>query len=90
MTEKFRILIEEKDKLYGLNVINIATKHIFLATLDHVWKDHLHSLDHLRQGISLRAFGQKDPLNEYKREAFTMYENMLNNVAKSESNSPIL
>jgi preprotein translocase subunit SecA len=45
--------------------------------LDQVWKEHLLALDHLRQGIGLRAFGQKDPLNEYKREAFEMFDRML-------------
>lgn len=53
-------------------------KFIVLQALDHVWKDHLLSLDHLRQGINLRAFGQRDPLNEYKTEAFGMFANMLN------------
>jgi preprotein translocase subunit SecA len=76
----FSDLVENKDKLYTQKIVDNASKYIFLATLDHVWKEHLHSLDHLRQGISLRAFGQKDPLNEYKREAFNMYEQMLSAV----------
>ena len=44
------------------------------------WKDHLLALDHLRQGINLRAYGQRDPLNEYKREAFTLFAGMLDEV----------
>ncbi len=52
-------------------------KAILLRVLDQTWKDHLLSLDHLRQGINLRAYGQKDPLNEYKREAFMFFEDML-------------
>ena len=52
-------------------------KTIMLQTLDQSWKDHLLMLDHLRQGIHLRAYGQKDPLNEYKAEAFVMFEEML-------------
>jgi preprotein translocase subunit SecA len=45
--------------------------------LDAVWKEHLYALDHLRQGIGLRAYGQRDPLNEYKSEAFALFNSML-------------
>ncbi len=55
-------------------------RDILLQLLDREWKEHLHMLDHLRQGIGLRAYGQRDPLNEYKREAFTMFESMLDRV----------
>ena len=48
--------------------------------IDKSWKEHLLSLDHLRQGISLRAYGQKDPLNEYKQEAFIMFEEMMSQI----------
>ena len=57
-----------------------ASRYILLTTLDQVWKEHLHNLDYLRQGISLRAYGQKDPLNEYKREAFGLFEQMLDHL----------
>jgi len=68
-----------KDKLerYGERTMRIVEKKVLLLTLDQLWKDHLLSLDHLRQGIGLRSLGQKDPLNEYKREAFYMFEDML-------------
>ena len=52
-------------------------KNLTLKMLDHHWRDHLLSLDYLRQGINLRAYGQRDPLNEYKREAFALFENLL-------------
>tara|TARA_R110002124_G_scaffold64985_2_gene177448 strand:- start:252494 stop:255238 length:2745 start_codon:yes stop_codon:yes gene_type:complete len=52
-------------------------KSFVLQTLDNAWKDHLLQLDHLRQGINLRAIGQRDPLNEFKTEAFSMFELML-------------
>ena len=55
----------------------MAEKSLLLQVLDQQWKEHLLSLDQLRQGISLRAYAQKDPLNEYKREAFTMFESLL-------------
>ena len=80
VVEDFNLLILNKDNLYTTKIVDSASKYIFLATLDYTWKDHLHSLDNLRQGISLRALGQKDPLNEYKREAFNMYEHMLDKV----------
>ena len=51
-----------------------------VQVLDQQWKQHLLSLDNLRQGIGLRAYAQRDPLNEYKREAFTMFEEMLNSI----------
>ena len=50
------------------------------VSLDSTWKDHLLSLDHLRQGIGLRAYAQRDPLNEYKQEAFGMFESMLSGL----------
>lgn len=73
-------LYTAKQDAYTVELLNDAIKYILLTTLDQVWKDHLHNLDHLRQGISLRAYAQKDPLNEYKREAFDLFEQMLNNL----------
>jgi preprotein translocase subunit SecA len=62
---------------YGTELMRVAEKNLLLQILDQHWKDHLLRLDHLRQGIGLRAFGQKNPLNEYKREAFDMFQDML-------------
>ena len=70
----------EKAASYGPEVMRMVEKSLLLQLLDQTWKDHLLSLDHLRQGISLRAFGQRDPLMEYKREAFEMFEDMLARV----------
>jgi preprotein translocase subunit SecA len=67
----------EKAANYGPQILRMAEKSLLLQLLDQTWKDHLLSLDHLRQGINLRAYGQRDPLNEYKREAFRMFEAML-------------
>jgi preprotein translocase subunit SecA len=55
-------------------------KSLLIQTLDAVWKEHLYALDHLRQGIGLRAYGQKDPLNEYKSEAFALFNAMLDDL----------
>ena len=62
---------------YGPEVWRLAEKSLLLQILDQSWKDHLLTLDHLRQGIGLRAYGQRDPLNEYRGEAFEMFESML-------------
>ncbi len=67
----------EKAARFSPEVMRMAEKSLLLQVLDQSWKDHLLQLDHLRQGIGLRAYGQRDPLNEYKQEAFTMFESML-------------
>ncbi|MCS6892180.1 MAG: preprotein translocase subunit SecA [Rhodovarius sp.] len=61
----------------GPEMMRLIEKSLLLQVLDQVWKEHLLSLDHLRQGIGLRAYGQRDPLNEYKREAFVLFNAML-------------
>ncbi|WP_119461489.1 preprotein translocase subunit SecA [Rhodospirillaceae bacterium SYSU D60014] len=68
---------------FGADFMRMAEKSLLLQLLDQAWKDHLHSLDHLRQGINLRAYGQRDPLNEYKREAFEMFEEMLSKLRET-------
>ena len=73
----------EKAANYGPAVMRMAEKSLLLQILDHSWKEHLLQLDHLRQGIGLRAYAQRDPLNEYKREAFEMFEEMLGRVRQS-------
>jgi preprotein translocase subunit SecA len=70
----------EKTANYGTDLMRMAEKSLLLQILDQTWKDHLLSLDHLRQGINLRAYAQRDPLNEYKREAFELFEGMLVNL----------
>jgi preprotein translocase subunit SecA len=54
-----------------------AEKAILLQTLDHDWREHIVQLDHLRQYVGLRGYGQRDPLNEYKGDAFTLFEELL-------------
>jgi len=70
----------QKVAKYGEEHMRGAEKWLLLQLLDQTWKDHLLSLDHLRQGINLRAYAQRDPLNEYKREAFELFEGMLVNL----------
>ncbi len=75
--------INIKKTKYSEQIFIYAQKSILLQVIDKSWKDHLLSLDHLRQGISLRAYGQKDPLNEYKQEAFLMFENMMKQIRQN-------
>ena len=67
----------QKAAQYGPEVWRQVEKSVLMQIFDQSWKDHLLHLDHLRQGIGLRAYGQKDPLNEYKREAFNLFEDLL-------------
>ncbi len=73
----------EKAANIGGDAMRAAEKSIVLQILDHHWKEHLLHLDHLRQGISLRAMGQRNPLDEYKREAFDMFEGLLVRMRES-------
>ena len=61
---------------WGPDVLRYVEKSILLQTLDHLWREHLVMLEHLRQVIGLRGYGQRDPLNEYKAEAFNLFETM--------------
>ncbi|MBE7636548.1 preprotein translocase subunit SecA [Sneathiella sp. P13V-1] len=70
----------EKAVRYGTEVMRMVEKSLLLQILDQIWKEHLLQLDHLRQSVSLRAYAQKDPLNEYKSEAFGMFQTMLNQL----------
>ncbi len=62
---------------YGEPIMRQVEKAVLLQTLDHLWREHLSTLDHLRSAIHLRGYAQRDPLNEYKSEAFTLFEAML-------------
>jgi preprotein translocase subunit SecA len=68
---------------WGPDVIRYIEKSILLQTLDHLWREHLVMLDHLRQVIGLRGYGQRDPLNEYKAEAFSLFEAMSQNLREA-------
>jgi preprotein translocase subunit SecA len=73
-------LFAQKAAQYGPEVWRQVEKSVLMQLFDQSWKDHLLHLDHLRQGIGLRAYGQKDPLNEYKREAFNLFNDMLSGL----------
>jgi preprotein translocase subunit SecA len=82
--ERLQTLVDafmaERAERFGPKAMNWLEKNMLLQTVDSQWKDHLLQLDHLRQTVTLRAYGQRDPLNEYKSEAFDMFEAMMGRV----------
>src|SRR4051812_28953121 len=70
----------EKERLIGPDNLRQAERIIMLNVVDNQWKDHLLSMDHLKEGIGLRGYGQKDPLIEYKKESFTMFQDMMDRI----------
>ncbi len=68
---------DEKERTYGSPIMRHVEKFIILSNLDSLWKDHLLQMDHLKEGIGLRGYGQKDPLLEYKKEGFAMFVAMM-------------
>lgn len=71
---------EEKEAQVGREVMAQFEKSVILQTLDNQWREHLATMDHLRQGIHLRGYAQKDPKQEYKREAFNLFTSMLDSM----------
>jgi len=71
---------EDKEKNIGIELERHMERMIFMQIIDTKWKDHLYAMDSLREGIGLRAYGQRDPLVEYKREAFGMFSQMMEGI----------
>ncbi len=80
LIEKVRARYEEKEKLFGAQTLRWLERHILLDVVDGQWKDHLLTLDHLKEGIGLRGYGQMDPLVEFKKEAFTLFDDLMNRI----------
>src|SRR5437667_1711207 len=78
--EKIVASYDEKEKLVGRDVLHRVERDIMLQIVDAQWKDHLYSLDHLKEGIGLRGYGQRDPLVEYKKESFELFQAMKERV----------
>jgi preprotein translocase subunit SecA len=76
--DKLQERYNAKEQLIGADAMRYHERMIMLSVLDSQWKDHLLSMDHLKEGIGLRGYGQHDPLVEYKRESFDMFEAMMN------------
>ncbi len=70
----------ERTANVGQDIMRYVEKSVLLQTLDHDWREHIVNLDHLRQYVGLRGYGQRDPLNEYKSEAFTLFEGLLSKM----------
>ncbi len=75
--DKLKARYDAKEKLIGSDAMRYHERMIMLSVIDAQWKDHLLSMDHLKEGIGLRGYGQHDPLVEYKRESFDMFEEMM-------------
>ena len=73
-------LLREKETLYGKELMEHIMKIVMLQSIDSHWKDHLLSMDHLKEGIGLRGYGQKDPVREYQREGFDMFMEMIERI----------
>jgi preprotein translocase subunit SecA len=71
---------EDKEKLVPRDILTRVERDIMLQIVDQQWKDHLYSLDHLKEGIGLRGYGQRDPLVEYKKESFALFQDMRNRI----------
>jgi preprotein translocase subunit SecA len=70
----------ERTANFSPEIMRYAEKAVLLQTLDHLWREHIVNLEHLRQYVGLRGYGQRDPLNEYKREAFDLFESLLSRL----------
>ncbi|MBI4592891.1 MAG: SEC-C domain-containing protein, partial [Candidatus Rokubacteria bacterium] len=70
----------ERERQIGAELLRALERHEMLVVIDQQWKDHLLSIDHLKEGIGLRGYGQRDPLTEYKREAFDLFQDMAERV----------
>jgi preprotein translocase subunit SecA len=80
ITELLKERYDEKERMIGPDNLRQAERIIMLNVVDNQWKDHLLSMDHLKEGIGLRGYGQKDPLIEYKKESFTMFQDMMDRI----------
>jgi preprotein translocase subunit SecA len=73
-------IYKEREKQIGVEFVRQIEKYVSLSVIDNLWVDHLDAVENLRQGIGLRGYGQKDPLVEYKNEAFGMFEKLVNGI----------
>jgi preprotein translocase subunit SecA len=76
IVKRATVLYDEREKLMGAEVVRRLEHVIYLGSIDQLWKDHLLNMDHLKEGVGLRGYGQKDPLVEYKKEGFTLFKLM--------------
>jgi preprotein translocase subunit SecA len=80
LMERLRQKYQEKEDLVGADVMRQTERIVMLQVIDNQWKDHLLSMDELKQGIGNRAYGQKDPLVEYKKESYKLFTDMMDRI----------
>jgi len=80
LDQRAQAAYEAKEELVGASLMRDAERNIMLHVIDDQWKDHLLSMDHLKEGIGLRGYGQKDPLVEYKKESFVLFQDMMDRI----------
>src|SRR4029450_11429105 len=80
--ERVHALHQEREVAFTPPVMRQLEKFVLLQTIDQLWKEHLLNMDHLKEGISLRSYGQRQPLQEYQKEGFEMFEEMISAVHK--------
>jgi preprotein translocase subunit SecA len=80
VTEAVKARYAEREQELGTELLRALERHEMLIVIDTQWKDHLLSIDHLKEGIGLRGYGQRDPLTEYKKEAFDLFQDMVERV----------
>ncbi|MBN2196428.1 MAG: preprotein translocase subunit SecA [Polyangiaceae bacterium] len=81
--EKAESVYQEKEKILGIENMMRLFRHIYLEAIDEAWVDHLSNMEHLRDGIGLRGYGQRDPKNEYKKESYNLFLNMMAKVSSN-------
>ncbi|TIV08386.1 MAG: preprotein translocase subunit SecA, partial [Mesorhizobium sp.] len=74
---------KERADRFGPDVMNYVERSVVLQTLDHLWREHIVNLDHLRSVVGFRGYAQRDPLQEYKGEAFELFQGMLGNLRQA-------
>ena len=80
MAKEFLRFYEEREKRVGKEISREIDKSILLYTIDHLWVDHLTALDSLKEGVRLRGYGQRDPLVEYRKESYQMFQDLLGKI----------
>jgi preprotein translocase subunit SecA len=81
--QRAEALYLQKEKTYGVETVMRLFRHFYLQEIDHAWVDHLTNMEHLRDGIGLRGYGQRDPKNEYKKEGYNLFLNLVANVSSN-------
>jgi preprotein translocase subunit SecA len=85
--KKIEARYEERERHFGEELMRQVERSVFLMVIDNLWKDHLYEMDHLKEGVQYRAFGQKNPLYEYQREALQIFEQLRKNISKQTTSS---